>query len=188
MVEGLFVGGRLHVLLVLQQLLLVLELDHLSHLRLFGEGTLVKWESMKIMRTAGNILKKLLWKMRHKLEGHDFIPSVRAAKNQKSPTFFIVKTGENVEVQLFNWTPQPGYLIPPVSAGVPCALPCAGTTSRPGGSGDAMRHAHPKTHLSRAERQLGRSANKSKWKFKMVFFHEGGGSRVPHTNFEKWFF
>ena len=42
MVEGLFVGGRLHILLVLQQLLLVLELDHLSHLWLFGEDTLGK--------------------------------------------------------------------------------------------------------------------------------------------------
>ena len=28
---------------------------------------------------------------------------------------------------------------------------------------------------------------KSKWKFKMAFAMKGGGSRVPHTYFEKWF-
>ena len=95
MVEGLLVGGCLHILLVLQQLLLVLELDHLSHLRIFGEDALGKWECMKIMRTTGNIFtnEKLPWKMRHKLGD---MTSVSAAWNQKNTNFFYSKNWKKI--------------------------------------------------------------------------------------------
>ena len=95
MVEGLLVGGCLHVLLVLQQLLLVLELDHLSHLRIFGEDALGKWECMKIMRTTGNIFtnEKLPWKMRHKLGGHD---KCQRSLKPKNTNFFYSKIWKKI--------------------------------------------------------------------------------------------